>query len=309
MNFPLTERLTELNNAFEKSLISDNEYKMIRTKLFDVFTKLSQRNKRRILSSGSKFRNSQRPISMDPRSSLSSSDKSNDKHANPILSSLSIINHSSSHNSQHNNNQENKKQPKKSMSTTNLMKHAKAIGFAIPIKSPYTPPTSSSSTSSSLSLSSKPLPPPLLQTNKKLIDSFLEAILKATGEAGYSAQNVAFGMGGGLLQKLNRDTMSFATKLSHITYADGTQSLPGEFVVKRNAEGIPIAYPKESFPENDPDNLLRVVYDHGKVFKWDDFDTIRKRVAKEWPLLPPKFDNISPALKLKVDNFIRARST
>ncbi|CAJ0826587.1 7899_t:CDS:2, partial [Entrophospora sp. SA101] len=174
MNFPLTERLTELNNAFEKSLISDNEYKMIRTKLFDVFTKLSQRNKRRILSSGSKFRNSQRPISMDPRSSLSSSDKSNDKHANPILSSLSIINHSSSHNSQHNNNQENKKQPKKSMSTTNLMKHAKAIGFAIPIKSPYTPPTSSSSTSSSLSLSSKPLPPPLLQTNKKLIDSLYD---------------------------------------------------------------------------------------------------------------------------------------
>ncbi|CAJ0862498.1 7623_t:CDS:10 [Entrophospora sp. SA101] len=148
----------------------------------------------------------------------------------------------------------------------------------------------------------------VIQGDGVTIDS-LEAILKATGEAGYSAQNVAFGMGGGLLQKLNRDTMSFATKLSHITYADGTQSLPGEFVVKRNAEGIPIAYPKESFPENDPDNLLRVVYDHGKVFKWDDFDTIRKRVAKEWPLLPPKFDNISPALKLKVDNFIRARST
>ncbi|CAJ0765993.1 8176_t:CDS:2, partial [Entrophospora sp. SA101] len=97
----------------------------------------------------------------------------------------------------------------------------------------------------------------VIQGDGVTIDS-LEAILKATGEAGYSAQNVAFGMGGGLLQKLNRDTMSFATKLSHITYADGTQSLPGEFVVKRNAEGIPIAYPKESFPENDPDNLLRV---------------------------------------------------
>ena len=36
-------------------------------------------------------------------------------------------------------------------------------------------------------------------------------------------QAVAFGMGGGLLQKVNRDTMSFATKLSHIVYADGTQ--------------------------------------------------------------------------------------
>ncbi len=51
----------------------------------------------------------------------------------------------------------------------------------------------------------------------------LEAILKAVMDAGYAAQNVAFGMGGGLLQKVNRDTMSFATKLSHITYADGTK--------------------------------------------------------------------------------------
>ena len=28
-------------------------------------------------------------------------------------------------------------------------------------------------------------------------------------------------MGGGLMQKVNRDTMQFATKLSHIVYADG----------------------------------------------------------------------------------------
>jgi nicotinic acid phosphoribosyltransferase len=51
----------------------------------------------------------------------------------------------------------------------------------------------------------------------------MKAILKAVKEAGYAAQNVGFGMGGGLLQKLNRDTMSFATKLCHITYADGTK--------------------------------------------------------------------------------------
>ena len=36
----------------------------------------------------------------------------------------------------------------------------------------------------------------------------------------YSAECVTFGMGGGLLQKVNRDTMSFATKLSCIHYAD-----------------------------------------------------------------------------------------
>lgn len=54
--------------------------------------------------------------------------------------------------------------------------------------------------------------------NLKTLGAILEAVLAA----GYSAQCVAFGMGAGLLQKVNRDTMSFATKLSHIVYADGT---------------------------------------------------------------------------------------
>lgn len=91
----------------------------------------------------------------------------------------------------------------------------------------------------------------------------IRKILAAVEKAGYSAQNVAVGMGGGLLQKLNRDTMSFATKLAHIEYADGTSrdvfkypksesckvSLPGEFCVRREAVngggGVPIVYPKE----------------------------------------------------------------
>jgi nicotinic acid phosphoribosyltransferase len=52
-------------------------------------------------------------------------------------------------------------------------------------------------------------------------------------------------MQGGLLQKVNRDTLQFATKLSHIIYADGSvrdvmknpktakskRSLPGELAV------------------------------------------------------------------------------
>lgn len=44
----------------------------------------------------------------------------------------------------------------------------------------------------------------------------LEKIVEACLKEKFSAQSVAFGMGGGLLQKVNRDTMSFATKLSHI---------------------------------------------------------------------------------------------
>jgi len=48
-------------------------------------------------------------------------------------------------------------------------------------------------------------------------------IIVAVAEAGYSATNVAYGMGGGLLQKVNRDTMSFATKLSFIESPNGTK--------------------------------------------------------------------------------------
>lgn len=58
------------------------------------------------------------------------------------------------------------------------------------------------------------------------------------------SQAVAFGMGGGLLQKVNRDTMSFATKLSHIVYADGTKA-----DIMKSPTGDPS---KISFPGDDP---------------------------------------------------------
>lgn len=50
------------------------------------------------------------------------------------------------------------------------------------------------------------------------IDQFgIEHILKAVTDAGFSAENIAaFGMGGGLLQKVNRDTQRFAFKASAI---------------------------------------------------------------------------------------------
>ena len=48
--------------------------------------------------------------------------------------------------------------------------------------------------------------------NYKQVDLILREVLRE----GFAASNVAFGMGGGLLQKVNRDTLSFATKLSYI---------------------------------------------------------------------------------------------
>lgn len=145
-------------------------------------------------------------------------------------------------------------------------------------------------------------------------------ILDAAIAAGYSACNVAYGMGGGLLQKVNRDTMSFATKLSFIKYKDGTQrdvmkrpktdinkvSFPGALYVKR-VDGVPTVFPKEHGEEIPAEeNLLKVVYDCGPVegFKFDDFSTIRERAHKEWIATPKTYDPISKELRDKISKWI-----
>ena len=93
-----------------------------------------------------------------------------------------------------------------------------------------------------------------------------------------AVQSVAFGMGGGLLQRVNRDTMSFATKLSHIVYDDGTPadimklpksdmskySLPGIMAVKR-VEGVPTAFPADGGHVRPEENLLQVLWNKGPV--------------------------------------------
>ncbi|GAX79752.1 hypothetical protein CEUSTIGMA_g7193.t1 [Chlamydomonas eustigma] len=150
----------------------------------------------------------------------------------------------------------------------------------------------------------------------------LTKIAAAIEAAGFSAENVAYGMGGGLLQKVNRDTMSFATKLNHIVYDDGRAadimkqpatdagkfSLPGELAVKR-MNGVPTIFPKESEEVGAEENLLKVVYDHGPVknFQWDEFDIVRQRVAEEWRALPKVADNISESLKAKIKLQMDAR--
>lgn len=50
----------------------------------------------------------------------------------------------------------------------------------------------------------------------------LDSILYAFQQAGWSTDNIAFGSGGGLLQKLNRDTLKFAFKCAAIT-RDGVE--------------------------------------------------------------------------------------
>jgi len=144
----------------------------------------------------------------------------------------------------------------------------------------------------------------------------IKKILAAVDKLGFSSECVAFGMGGGLLQKVNRDTMSFATKLSFIEYKDGKErevmkcpqtdltkySLPGLLKVYRNKDGIPIVDAGTEKDVGAKDNLLKVVYDKGPCgYKWDDFDTVRKRVNDQWKTLPKVADVIGPELKKKID--------
>ena len=55
--------------------------------------------------------------------------------------------------------------------------------------------------------------------------------------------------------------------------------------------------------------FTQVVYDMGPVkgMDWDDFDTMRKRVAEEWRVLPQVADNISASLKAKIGKQMEAR--
>ncbi len=115
---------------------------------------------------------------------------------------------------------------------------------------------------------------------------------------------------------MNRDTLSFATKLCHIKYADGSArdvmkapktdvnkfSLPGILQVRRDG-CVPTAY---CVPDagrgaplvSDADNLLRVVYDRRPVpGVWEEFAAVRARVQREWAAAPKRADPLSAQLK------------
>mmetsp|Transcript_10482 Transcript_10482/g.21655 ORF Transcript_10482/g.21655 Transcript_10482/m.21655 type:complete len:562 (+) Transcript_10482:93-1778(+) len=149
----------------------------------------------------------------------------------------------------------------------------------------------------------------------------VKEILAGVMDAGYAASNVAFGMGGGLLQKMNRDTMSFATKLSHIVDMDGTHrdvmktpktssakiSLPGRLFVGRQG-GVPLVYPAEAEECAGMEPVLKVVYDKRPVpGAFDDFDTVRNRVKEQWAALPAKGTVLSAKLQQKIDRVLAER--
>ncbi len=112
-------------------------------------------------------------------------------------------------------------------------------------------------------------------------------VLKDVADAGWAAENLVFGMGGGLLQKVNRDDLSFAYKASWaivnreerefskapVTDA-GKQSKSGRFSVYRTIEGTYITATEDAAL----DDLLEPVFVDGQLLKYQSFAEIRSRV-------------------------------
>lgn len=108
-------------------------------------------------------------------------------------------------------------------------------------------------------------------------------------ELGFSAENLAFGMGGGLLQGVTRDTLGFAEKanankrngLWHDQYkiAPGKNSKRGRLaLVKRQGVITTIPAHEAAFGEN----ILQPVFRNGQLLKSYNFEEIRERAHQHF---------------------------
>jgi nicotinamide phosphoribosyltransferase len=119
----------------------------------------------------------------------------------------------------------------------------------------------------------------------------IRSILFSLTLAGYSADNIAFGQGGALLQQVNRDTMKFAMKCS-AAFVDGRwidvfkdpatdsgkQSKKGRLaLIKEDGAYKTIRQDEMSI---DQENLLKIRFMNGIVLNETTFDDIRKRANK-----------------------------
>ncbi len=122
----------------------------------------------------------------------------------------------------------------------------------------------------------------------------IAAILARITAEGFSASNIAFGMGGALLQKCDRDTMQFAYKASAArvngqwrdVYKDpvtdaGKRSKRGLLGLVADGESFRTAVVREGdfTPVDGGVNALEPVWKNGELLRDDSFENIRARVA------------------------------
>lgn len=116
----------------------------------------------------------------------------------------------------------------------------------------------------------------------------VETILQAVTHAEWSADNLAFGSGGGLLQKLDRDTQKFAFKccavringiwqdvLKDPVTDTGKRSKAGRLALVRRGG----AFQTVPFDAAGDDNLLEPVFKNGVLLREQTFDDVRATAA------------------------------
>jgi nicotinamide phosphoribosyltransferase len=117
--------------------------------------------------------------------------------------------------------------------------------------------------------------------------AMLEKILATMKAMKFSADNIAFGSGGGLLQKVNRDTQRFAFKCSSVTIGDverdvfkrpitdpGKDSKRGRLKLVRRGDKL------TTVQQDEPgEDLLVKVFENGAVLRRHSLAEIRARAA------------------------------
>lgn len=121
-----------------------------------------------------------------------------------------------------------------------------------------------------------------------IVPQQIEDILTRLEEKGYSAENIAFGMGAGLLQKVDRDTYSFAMKANARLDADAiwndVYKRPATMRSKSSKAGrqavVSVNGDLQAARFEDiaaGDNLLQPVWENGTLLVDQSFDDIRVR--------------------------------
>ncbi|WP_421837455.1 nicotinate phosphoribosyltransferase [Novosphingobium sp.] len=107
---------------------------------------------------------------------------------------------------------------------------------------------------------------------------------------GFAIDNIAFGMGGGLLQQVNRDTLRFAMKANAMRDADGVWNdvakAPATDLAKASKAGRQAVVMEQGRPAArrmdevaEADNLLRPVWRDGAMLVRHSFDEVRARAV------------------------------
>ncbi len=124
-------------------------------------------------------------------------------------------------------------------------------------------------------------------------ESSIAAILSILLENGYSISNINFGMGGGLLQQVNRDTQKFAMKASHAViegksveiFKDpvtdhGKRSKRGRLDLVRDGEGKLITLHESEARERGLASELVTVFENGDLLVEHTLEQVRARARE-----------------------------